>query len=75
MFSLLSYLNNSLNNLVIELCSALKKFQIYNLQLFIKVTLTFVAIKLKDFCKKNKNTILLHKRALSILAKEIIFPM
>ena len=39
--------------IVIELCSACKYFQEY-LQLFIKVTHSFVAIELLNFCKNTK---------------------
>ena len=45
-------------------------------QLFINFTHSFVAIELLTFCKNaEKKTILLLERALTILAKEIIFPM
>ena len=52
-FSLFSNIKNALHNLVIDLGSAQKMFQIYS-QLFIKVTRNFVAIELLTFSKRLK---------------------
>ena len=53
-FSLFSHLNSALQNLVIELYSALKIFKIYILQLFIKVMRSFVAIELLNLFNNEK---------------------
>ena len=52
-FIIFSHLKNTLHNLVIELCNALNIFQ-KNLQLFIKITPSFVAIELLTFIKNAK---------------------
>ena len=67
-FILFSHLNGALHNLVIELCSALEICHNF-LQLFSKVTRSFVAIELLTFFKNEKFQFLLIKRALNILDK------
>ena len=53
-FSLFSHLNSVWHNSVIELYCALQIIQNILLQLFIKVTRSFVAIELFTFCKNAK---------------------
>ena len=71
-FSLFSYLK--MHYTIQSLNCVMRRFFQNIAHLFIKSTHSFVAIKLLNFCKKEK-TILMLNRPLTILAKQILFLM